>query len=129
MINKDLANELYRKLYNFIPKKFSNRVVVGLNDHFRFSKYYPGERFKIHKDGVNQDIDGNRSVMTLNIFLNKDFEGGETTFFYWNKRFRCSIKPKPGSGALFDALQYHCGEKVSSGIKYLIRTDVMVKPY
>ena len=38
---------------------------------------------KIHKDGINFDKDNkqNMSYATLNIFLNDDFEGGETIFY------------------------------------------------
>lgn len=41
--------------------------------------------------------------MTLNIFLNDQFDGGETDFFYENKTKRLSAKPKPGRAALFDS--------------------------
>ena len=64
--------------------------------------------------------------MTLNIFLNDNFEGGETEFLYNNKTLRYSAKPKLGRGALFDAQQYHRGNVVMNGNKYLMRTDVMV---
>jgi len=39
---------------------------------------------------------------------------------------RYSAKPKSGRGALFWAKQYHCGNKVIKGNKYLLRIDVMV---
>lgn len=113
----------------FMPKSWNGSMVTGLNEHFRFSKYDPGQEFGIHKDGFNVDRNGNRSVMTLNIFLNDKFDGGETDFFYENKTKRLSAKPKSGRAALFDSQQYHCGNKVMNGNKYLLRTDVMVSPY
>jgi predicted 2-oxoglutarate/Fe(II)-dependent dioxygenase YbiX len=109
-------------------KVFSGNQVTGLNDHFRFSKYHPGQQFGIHRDGINQDATGARSALTLNIFLNDDFEGGSTDFFHTRNEddLRFSVKPKPGRGALFFAQQYHCGRQVTKGFKYLLRTDVMV---
>ena len=127
IIDKPLADKLYQQLRHNIPTNFNGMRVVGLNDHFRFSKYYSGEGFGIHKDGINQDSQGNRSVMTLNIFLNEDFEGGETDFLHSNNSqdIRFSAKPKTGRGALFDSQQYHRGNVVKNGCKYLLRTDVM----
>ena len=128
--NKEMADRLFNQLRSHIPQTFNGQRVVGLNEMFRFSKYYPGGKFGIHKDGYNVDSQGNRSAMTLNIFLNDDFEGGETDFFYDDARtLRYSVKPKPGRGALFDSQQFHCGNTVKGGYKYLIRTDVMVSPF
>ena len=136
MILPDLARVLYNRLKHIIPSTVDGNPTTGLNDHFRFSKYHPGQRFNIHKDGINQDSNGDRSALTLNIFLNDTFEGGETEFYHTSpfhgetvtdsvqRRFVC--QPQAGRGALFFAQQYHCGKEVTDGIKYLIRTDVMV---
>jgi len=126
--SKELADSLYKQLKYLIPETRNKKRVVGLNNVFRFSKYLKGDEFGMHKDGYNQDYQGNRSAMTLNIFLNEDFEGGETNFYYTadENDLRFSVKPKIGRGALFDSQQYHKGNAVLSGIKYLIRTDVMV---
>lgn len=128
---KSLHEYLLEKLRPFIPESVDGKRVTGLNDHFRFSKYYKGQFFDIHKDGINQDTDGNRSALTLNIFLNDDFEGGETEFYNSNdvNDLRYSVKPVAGRGALFFAQQYHAGNKIISGEKYLIRTDVMVSDF
>ena len=122
---------LYKHLYEIIPSYVDGKRVTGLNDHFRFSKYHAGQFFDIHKDGFNQDCNGNRSALTLNIFLNDDFKGGETDFFYSNNRsdLRFSVKPLAGRGALFYAQQYHSGNEILSGYKYLLRTDVMVSDF
>lgn len=131
--DEQLAAKLYKRLYKFIPKTVDGKRVVGLNSVFRFSKYIRGGDFKMHKDGVNQDSKGNRSILTLNIFLNDNFEGGETDFFYSpmsgipdENDLRYSVKPKSGRGALFYAQQYHRGNLITKGEKWLIRTDVMV---
>src|SRR5665647_2704867 len=112
--NPSLAELLCSRLEQkgFMPKFWNGSMVTGLNAHFRFSKYEHGQEFGIHKDGFNVDKDGNRSVMTLNIFLNDEFKGGETDFFHENKTKRFTAVPKPGRAALFDSQQYHCGNKV-----------------
>ena len=122
----DLAHKLYQKLLklNVFP---SGLPIAGLNDTFHMSKYECGQHFFIHKDTIKQDKQGRRSVMTLNIFLNKDFTGGQTTFYDDNKQFRLSVEPDIGKAALFDSQQYHEGNEIKSGYKYLLRTDLMLK--
>jgi hypothetical protein len=129
--NEQLAYSLFQKLRNYIPSYWEGKKIIGLNNIFRFSKYFPKQEFGIHKDGINQDSKGNRSVMTLNIFLNDSFDGGETNFFFSNNEndLRLCVQPKAGRGALFDSQQFHKGNIIKSGIKYLIRTDVMVSDF
>ena len=86
----------------------------------------------MHCDGTNYDNDrheefgfSTESVFTLNIFLNDDFEGGHTTFYHDPSTVRYDAEPKAGRAALFYAKQLHCGTRVLSPYKYLLRTDVM----
>ena len=136
-----MANSLFEKLKTHIPNTYLGFNLLYINDHFRFSKYNVGGIFPLHKDGTNYDAgrveeyDGysTESIFTLNIFLNDDFEGGETDFFETDQtnnedhimKLRFSVTPKTGRGALFYAKQYHRGNEVSVPYKYLIRTDVM----
>lgn len=123
LVDEKLADALYEHIKPLLP---SNVKTVRCNEYFRFSKYIPGEEFKIHRDGVNQDRYGNRTKFTVNIFLSDDFLGGETDFFDEGRNCIFSAKPAVGRGAIFDRDILHCGNKVYEGIKYLIRTDVMV---
>ena len=126
--------ELADKLYIIIKKYLSNKlkkIADGMNGHIRLSMYEPNQFFGIHKDGINVDKNNRQriSYATLNIFLNgrEDFEGGETTFYMKDKKtvkFVC--KPKMGSGAFFYSQQFHEGNKIISGYKYLLRTDFMI---
>jgi len=45
MKNPDLARLLYNRLKLVIPEQVDGNTVTGLNDHFRFSKYHPGQSF------------------------------------------------------------------------------------
>lgn len=140
MTSKDIAEILYKRIEPYLPENYLGipKSSLYLNDHFRFSKYHPGQEFKIHRDGFNMDADGGRSLMTLNIFLNDQFDGGETDFFYDEDdaddddvdndepKLRYRAKPKPGRGCLFHGNNLlHCGNKVENGYKYLLRTDLM----
>lgn len=126
IVDEDLANRLYMTYKDRFPPSIRGMVPSHVNSTFRFSKYNEGGEFKIHKDGINQDSRGGRSIATLNIFLNDDFEGGETDFYKDDQTtLRYSAAPSPGRGMLFDSQQYHCGNMVKNGIKWLIRTDLM----
>ena len=123
VINQGIAEAIYRRALPFVPPEYG---VVGANEYIRFSEYRPGGDFKMHRDGINQDRHGNRSVITVNIFLNEDFEGGSTDFYCDDKStLRTSVAPKTGRCAVFDSQQYHTGCPVLSGTKYLLRTDLM----
>ena len=126
--DKNLADELYDKIKPHLSKKIK-KIANGMNSHIRLSMYKPGQFFGIHKDGINFDKNDNKrmSYATLNIFLNDDFEGGNTTFYRKDKKtvkFVC--KPKEGSGSFFYSQQFHEGNKILNGYKYLLRTDLMI---
>lgn len=126
----ELAGMLFKRLQDqgIIGSQYNGKQIKCLNERFRFSKYKPGQHFGMHKDGINVNQQGYRSIMTLNIFLNDNFDGGETDFYLEDKStLRFSCKPKTGRGALFDSQQFHCGNEVKNGYKYLIRTDVMAE--
>ena len=143
MVDDNLAQDLWKRIKKFLPSTYNRYKLVYLNNYFRFSKYKEHGVFPIHCDGTNYD--GNHleltsnciseSLFTLNIFLNDDeseteplLTGGETDFFNENNEglsLRYSVKPKTGRAALFWSNQYHRGNIVEDGCKYLLRTDVM----
>lgn len=73
------------------------------------------------------------SLFTFLIYLNDDFEGGETTFFLPSVKEGTMnaypMKPVMGSVAVFphgetNGALLHEGTGVRKGAKYVIRTDV-----
>ena len=120
-ISEAFSDELYRRLQ---PHVAALKDVVRCNEYFRFSKYVEGQEFKPHTDGTNLDQFGNVSQYTVNIFLNSGFEGGETDFF---QGVGLRAIPLAGRAAVFDRGILHCGNRVVSGVKYLLRTALMVR--
>lgn len=131
MFDQELADRIWLRIKNLLPEEYDGYKLSHLSHRFRFSKYSEGGSFHIHRDGKNFDFkDGEyyESLFTLNIFLNEDFEGGETDFFEQSREsitLRHSVIPKTGRAALFWADQLHCGNTVTKGFKYLIRSSVM----
>jgi predicted 2-oxoglutarate/Fe(II)-dependent dioxygenase YbiX len=123
LIHQDpnLAEVLWLKLKEFCPQILENTIAVGLNERFRFYKYELNQRFKRHIDGRFKRNEDEESRITFMIYLNDDFEGGATTFD------DISIQPKQGNALCFIHEQKHEGSPVISGVKYVLRSDVMYK--
>lgn len=113
----------------------------SVNSFFRLCKYNPGGHFAPHYDSdFIIDPLGHRSLKTLMIYLNDDYGGGETQFcsehalyFDKEKRLYCapeetvhtSWKPRKGDCILFDHRLLHEGAMVTSGEKYIMRSEAM----
>ncbi|KAF2741652.1 hypothetical protein M011DRAFT_414107, partial [Sporormia fimetaria CBS 119925] len=125
---------------------------------FRVYRYVPGAEYRCHIDGAwppsgitpegkyvydasGPGVDAGlesatgkqSSLFTFLIYLNDDFEGGETTFFLPSVKEGVlnayPVKPVMGGVALFPhgdsrGALLHEGTGVRKGAKYVIRTDV-----
>ncbi|MEZ8193680.1 oxidoreductase [Vibrio cortegadensis] len=140
---------------HFVDKydHFAGVKPLGINGRFRFYRYDEGDFFKMHIDGswpgsqvVNEqlvdDAFGDRwSMYTFLILLSDDFVGGETQFMV-NSDDRTkpahhqgnasieSVRTPSGSVLCFPhgthpAHCIHGSAPIQSGIKYIIRTDVL----
>jgi predicted 2-oxoglutarate/Fe(II)-dependent dioxygenase YbiX len=100
---------------------------VGLNERFRYYRYDVGQRFAPHFDGAFSPRDGETSRLTFMIYLNDDFDGGETRFFEAFGRLRLAVRPEVGKALVFVHAQLHEGAAIVRGRKYVLRTDVMFR--
>ena len=101
----DTFNVLNRQRYFFLD--------------FKVKKIPPGGGFhNWHYEDCG--LEESRRYMVVMIYLNDDFEGGETEFLYFNKR----IEPKEGSLIIFPPgfTHTHRGNPPIGGTKYIIGT-------
>ena len=119
--SNDLAEELWERVKEYVPKETDFGTASGLNERFRFYKYYPGQAFKPHQDGSYFRNMHEWSSYTFMIYLNEDMIGGETRF---NDD---SIQPETGKALIFRHELVHSGSKVIEGVKYVLRTDIMYR--
>eukprot|EP01040_Poterioochromonas_malhamensis_P008777 gene8782-9511_t len=98
-----------------------------LNDNFRSCKYFPQHFFKPHCDeGYHPDREKIRTMKTCMLYLNDDFTGGETIFYFDEDEDKpLSLKPEPGMCLIFNQKILHEGATVLSGLKYFVRTDII----
>lgn len=121
----ELAQHLWARVKTCVPDPLENRRVVGLNERFRFYRYDVGQTFRPHYDGAFTRANGEVSQVTLMIYLNDDFRGGQTNFDLRYPHHEKSIAPKRGMALLFLHHLRHEGAQVLAGRKYVLRTDVM----
>lgn len=120
----ETADILWQRIQPWVINPWRHRRAIGLNERLRFYKYEPGQAFAPHFDGRYRRNEFEKSDFTFLVYLNDDFEGGGTRFFQ-PQTFR--VVPKAGSALLFHHPQLHEGEVVESGVKYVLRSDVMYR--
>jgi hypothetical protein len=116
-----LAGELFRRLDGLVPPRLFGRRAVGVNERFRGYRYQPGQRFAPHYDGAFQRSDHECSELTFMVYLNEGFTGGATEFL----DFEVVVTPRVGATLLFQHQLLHEGCVVKTGVKYVLRSDVM----
>lgn len=123
------GHENSRKIHNQIAAlidecvgKYSTFFDTGFGSHENYSllKYEgsKGDHYDAHYDG---GATNNRWISVI-IYLNEDYEGGELEFIH----FGVKIKPKSGSIIIFPSnyAYSHIAHTVKSGTKYAIVTFI-----
>lgn len=94
---------------------------VGLNERLRWYRYGVGQRFSVHTDFSHMKNELERSLLTLIVFLNDDFQGGGTRFE------TATVTPRAGQALVFPHELLHEGLPVTRGVKTILRSDVMFR--
>jgi len=126
----NLAGYIFEKCKDNIPSAFEGGLLLEVNERMRFLKYdHPGAKFAKHCDANFPRKSNEESLITMQIYLNEGFEGGETTIFdeiFPDEKF--PYVPKMGSVLFFRQRGWeHEGSVLKSGIKYTIRTELMYR--
>jgi prolyl 4-hydroxylase len=145
MNDQNTADELFRRIRAWLPltweyddpyaedekRKIVTDTLASVNPMMRYQRYDPGQEFSKHVDGAYERPDGSqRTHITVQLYLNSDFEGGTTTFFdpLHYKEF-CApcldVVPKTGCVLLFEHELLHSGAALIRGRKYSMHTDVL----
>jgi hypothetical protein len=151
MIDQAFHDKLWARVRPYIPSEVAGKQVRSINRRFRVYRYVPGAEYRCHIDGAwppsgldpvtkAYQYDSSpasakqSSLFTFLIYLNDEFEGGETTFFLPSSRDGVMnaypVNPVMGSVVMFPhgetkGALLHEGTGVKRGAKYIIRTDVV----
>ncbi|KAL4944590.1 hypothetical protein BDV06DRAFT_186859 [Aspergillus oleicola] len=149
IIDTAFHDTLWARIFPYVPPSINGRLVRGINRRFRVYRYVPGAEYRCHIDGAwppsgitsddkyiydaSPPENKQSSMYTFLLYLNDEFEGGETTFFMPAAREGTlnayPVRPVMGSVAIFphgeaNGALLHEGTGVRKGAKYIIRTDV-----
>lgn len=105
--------------YPHLHAPLKNFQSCGLNEVLRCYKYLPGEQFRRHEDFAFEWSETRRTFYTVLFYLNDAYTGGETTFDH------TMVTPETGLAVIFPHELYHCGNRVETGVKYALRSDVI----
>ena len=122
--DREWARLLFERVEGNVPPEIHGMKVEGVNERLRCYEYEVGHRFAPHSDGAFVRDDNERSCYTYMVYLNEEFEGGETRFFVEPE---VVIKPKTGAALFFQHPIIHEGSEVHSGVKYVLRTDLVYR--
>ncbi|PSK45980.1 hypothetical protein B9Z65_4948 [Elsinoe australis] len=150
IVDQAFHDKLWKRVRTHVPAESAGRRVRGINRRFRVYRYVPGAEYRCHIDGawppsgIHPATDAYQydsstpnarqsSLFTFLIYLNDEFENGETSFLIPSVREGVMnaypVKPVMGSVAVFphgeaQGALLHEGTGVTKGAKYIIRTDV-----
>ena len=139
----EIAANIFKRIREYLPEKFKGDKLIELNERLRFLKYTPGDFFLPHHDGTYVRPDGkkkgHRSHITIILYLNENCYGGQTRFVAEEpgvdieydintETYGVDVIPKTGSVLVFQHDLLHQGVLLESGVKYIIRSDVMFYP-
>ncbi|MCA9708588.1 MAG: 2OG-Fe(II) oxygenase [Myxococcales bacterium] len=119
-----LAGLLLERLRPALPERLMHMTLSGIKSRMRCYRYERGEHFGPHGDQSYAGGPGERSLLTLMVYLNDDFEGGRTAFLEPREQI---IEPRRGRALLFQHMVLHEGRAVTRGTKYVLRTDVFYR--
>jgi prolyl 4-hydroxylase len=125
-----LAGEIDSALRQAAPTLFTDAVpgkqFAGIGSDFKVYKYVPGQYFKPHRDG-NVTVGDATSLVTVLIYLN-DADGGATVVMpdgYGTRDSWITVAPRTGDVLVFSHDLWHEGRPVTSGEKFVLRTDLL----
>jgi hypothetical protein len=136
MLDHDkLANTFFKYIEEHLPLRSDYRGLYKpreCNERIRFLKYDNAGYFQQHCDGSyarprTHTRFGDRSYLTLLVYLNQEYEGCTRLFSDDGSR-SYDVKPETGMILVHDHSVLHEGAPISNGVKYAIRTDVMYTP-
>ena len=128
----DQMKSIWDKIKNHVPTNFQGRKLIGPHSKSFYLLYYtPGQFFKMHRDGHSQDSKGNKSYITVLIYLT-ECKGGETRFYnepnldlILSPGEYIDVNPETGKMVLMWHFIKHEALPVKEGIKCALRFNIL----
>lgn len=122
-IDEKVSKFLLSKFNGIILKDQNGKIkITDLSQPLEFYKYEQGDYIQKHSDAGRLMKSGKMSSITLVLYLNDYFQGGETFF----EKNNVKIKPKIGNALLFKKELMHESLVIDYGTKYVLRSDCTI---
>lgn len=115
-----LALRLFYRLVAELPLSRQGAELAGLKPLFRCTEYRCGEGTRQHCDPERETHEGQRSQLSVVVFLNEGYRGGAIEFPELGER----IEPRRGRVCVFPHGLSHVDLTVESGRKFVLETEV-----
>jgi len=113
---------LEQSLEGAFPKQIGGRSFLDLSyERVIVAQYRQGDFFARHTDAAYVRGPGVKSMFSVLVYLNDDFQGGETSF----PDLRRIVKPEAGCALVFGHGHEHIGLPISQGVKYALHLFAM----
>ena len=120
--DEELTGALWPKLAPSIAAPLDGWVPVGLNEHLEVTQHEKGQRFAWHTDSPYIRDHEERSLLSVLVLLNNEYEGGEISF-----EPDANIQAKVGQALIFPHNLPYRSAPVKSGARFVLRTDVVFR--
>lgn len=109
-------------------------TLVDQGEALTVLRYRPGQQFRMHSDALPPHSTRNQRAVTVLVYLNEGFAGGDTVF----PDHGVSVRPQIGDAVIFrnllddgspDSQARHAGEVVRQGVKWLATRWIRQRPF
>ena len=121
--NQGLADKLLERIRARAPELIEGARLDAINPSWRYFYYPQGAYFGPHTD-IGWRDEQRLTRMTLLIYLNDDFEGGQTRFHVHPELV---FRPSQGDALLFQHAIVHEGLAIEAGTKCVLRSELFYK--
>ena len=116
---------LFTAIQPIAPSQLGPLEIVSLIAHrTACMRYTEGEYFGVHTDAPFIAPDGACTGLSLVLYLNENYDGGETVF----PDLALEVRPATGKIVLFPPTLRHLSQPITRGAKYIIRSEVLYRP-
>lgn len=117
---------LFAAIQHTAPPRLDGMEIISLvEQRTACMRYSEGEYFGLHTDSPFVAQDGACTKLSLVLYLNDDYSGGETFF----PDLALEVNPEVGKVLLFPPNLHHMSKPIYRGTKYIVRSEVLYRPF
>jgi len=127
--NKEWAGRLWACVKDIVRVEIDGCIPAGIHEKLEFIRYTEGDFYNQHLDKTIIRPSGKEmSMMTFYLYLNDDFQAGALSLVNpQDDVIGIECRPQTGRLLLYEQKLHTKDNVVRSGLKYILRADIMFK--